>query len=78
MTLEEVVYRMVSDADFAAEMQREPRATLAAAGLTLDEPELAALQAVLHRPAQWTELCARSEAGPMPPWWDASFSLQSP
>ncbi len=72
MTLADVVYRIATDATFAARLQREPRETLATIGLTLDEEQIVAVLAVLlRRKGRWKDLCSvariASEGFPWPP-----------
>ncbi len=74
MTLADVVYRIATDAAFAARLQCEPRETLAAAGLTLDEEQIAAVLAVLRDKAHWEELCSPSPITPQGwSWWSAQL-----
>jgi len=48
MPLADVIYRIATDADFAAQFQQEPETTLAAAGLSLGEEDIAAVLAVMQ------------------------------
>lgn len=48
MTLADVVHRIATDEDFAAQLRVEPQATLKASGLDLPAETLAALLKVLH------------------------------
>ncbi len=46
MSLPNVIYRLTTDMQFRAEMKADPRAALAAAGTSLSDEELHALQQV--------------------------------
>ncbi len=75
MALADIVHRIATDAAFAAHIKQDPAATLAAAGLTLDEKEIAAVLAVLHGKARWEDLCSSSRIAPEgTSWGDPLFS----
>lgn len=58
MTLAHLVYRIASDPSFAAQFAEEPHATLAAYGVTLDDPATSAALDVLGDPVRARTLCS--------------------
>lgn len=78
MALADIVHRIATDAAFAARIQCDPAAALAAAGMTLDEKEIAAVLAVMHGKAHWQDLCSPARFTPEEASWDIpSFHLCS-
>ena len=77
MALADVVYRIATDATFAAQLQQEPKTTLAAAGLSLSEEDIAVVLAVLQGQVHWENLCSPSRIAPEgTSWGDPLFTLR--
>ena len=78
MPLADVIYRIATDAPFAAQIQCDSAATLAAAGLNKEDSGTEALLAVLHSNPNWEELCSTRLIGlSRVEWWLAQFDPQT-
>jgi len=72
MSLAHVIHRIATDDSFANQFVYDPASALATAGLELNTPELAALQALMSHPG-WQNLCSSTQAE-----IDTSVSVAAP
>jgi hypothetical protein len=73
MTMVQLVYRFVSDREFANRFQQNPQAALAEAGLSLNELELQAATTVLQQRSYCTHLSSPEKITPLEMAWPRPF-----
>ena len=73
MTMVQLVYRFVSDREFADRFQQNPQAALAEVSLSLNEMELQAATAVLQQRAHCARLFSPREITPLETAWPRPF-----